>query len=365
MARDWREARLGEVVTLKRGYDLPTATRNGQGGVPVVSSSGVSGYHDEPKVQPPGVVTGRYGTVGDVFYLEEPFWPLNTSLYVQSFHGNHPRFVYYFLQSIDYTRYSDKTGVPGINRNDIHRIRVAVPPLPEQRKIAEILGTWDEAIALVERRIAAARQRKKGLMQQLLTGRRRFTEFEGQPWREMRLGEVFRERRDRGFDHLPLLSITDDGIVYRDELERRDTSSADKSRYLRICKGDIGYNTMRMWQGRSAISELQGIVSPAYTVCVPPPTVDAYFMSYLFKLPSVVLIFRRHSQGLVSDVWNLKYRSFARIRLKLPDLREQHRISAVLRACDEQIDLLNRKLSAMQQQKRGLMQRLLTGRVRV
>ena len=133
MARDWREARLGEVVTLKRGYDLPTATRNGQGGVPVVSSSGVSGYHDEPKVQPPGVVTGRYGTVGDVFYLEEPFWPLNTSLYVQSFHGNHPRFVYYFLQSIDYTRYSDKTGVPGINRNDIHRIRVAVPPLPEPR----------------------------------------------------------------------------------------------------------------------------------------------------------------------------------------------------------------------------------------
>jgi type I restriction enzyme S subunit len=80
-------------------------------------------------------------------------------------------------------KFSDKTSVPGVNRNDLHRIRVALPPLLEQRKIAEILNTWDRAIDLTEQLIAAKQQRKKGLMQQLLTGKRRFVEFEGAEWK--------------------------------------------------------------------------------------------------------------------------------------------------------------------------------------
>jgi type I restriction enzyme S subunit len=259
-----------------------------------------------------------------------------------------------------------ETAQPAITIGNLKRLRILLPPLPEQRKIAAILSTWDEGIALTERRIEAARQRKKGLMQRLLTGRVRFPEFEGEEWREVRLGKVFTERKEQGYEDLPLLSVTaDEGIIYRDELDRRDTSSADKSRYLRVCKGDIAYNTMRMWQGRSGVSSLEGIVSPAYTVCKPKPSVDSDFMGYLFQFPSVVYLFRRYSQGLVSDTWNLKFRHFAQIHIKIPEIREQRRIVAVLQTCDREIELLTKRRNALQRQKKGLMQRLLTGRVRV
>jgi type I restriction enzyme S subunit len=90
MADDWQETTLGEVVELRRGYDLPQRTRR-SGNVPVVSSSGVIDYHAEAMVSGPGVITGRYGTLGQVFYVSEDFWPLNTTLYVCDFKGNGPR----------------------------------------------------------------------------------------------------------------------------------------------------------------------------------------------------------------------------------------------------------------------------------
>lgn len=253
-----------------------------------------------------------------------------------------------------------------INQQNLASCEIPVPPLPEQRAIAAILGTWDRAIALTERRLAAAEQRKQALMQQLLTGRVRFPEFAGEAWREVRLGEVLKERKERGYEHLPLVSVTaDQGIIYRDELDRRDNSSEDKSKYLRVCPGDLAYNTMRMWQGRSGVSKLEGIVSPAYTVCTPKPSTDIEFIGHLFQLPSIIYLFRRHSQGLVSDTWNLKFDHFAKIKVAVPGLAEQKRIAAVLNACDRELDLLRRKRDALQRQKQGLMQRLLTGRVRV
>ena len=180
-----------------------------------------------------------------------------------------------------------------------------LPPFPEQRKIADILSTWDEAIAKTEQLIAALGRRKKGLMQCLLTADVRFPEFEKQ-WNEVQLGDVFSERVERGYESLPLLSVTESGIRYRDELDRRDSSNPDKSKYLRICPGDIGYNTMRMWQGRSALSPYEGIVSPAYTILKPNKLIDVRYMAYLFKFQPMIYTFYRYSQGLVSDTWSIK-----------------------------------------------------------
>jgi type I restriction enzyme S subunit len=100
----WLNLSLGEVVTLQRGFDLPSASREKKGTIPVVSSSGVSGFHSEAKAQAPGVVTGRYGSVGEVFFLMEAFWPLNTTLFVVDFKGNHALFVYYLLQSLNFKK---------------------------------------------------------------------------------------------------------------------------------------------------------------------------------------------------------------------------------------------------------------------
>jgi type I restriction enzyme S subunit len=151
MAGEWVEAKLGEVVELKRGYDLPQRERV-PGPVPLVSSSGVTDYHSEAKVKGPGVVTGRYGTLGQIYFVAEDFWPLNTTLYVQDFKGSDPRFISYFLTGLDYLAYSDKAAVPGLNRNHLHQATVLFPrDVGEQRAIAHILGTLDDKIELNRR----------------------------------------------------------------------------------------------------------------------------------------------------------------------------------------------------------------------
>jgi len=144
-ASEWSQLPLGDVMTLQRGFDLPSQDRK-PGKVPIVSSSGVSDYHSEVGVKGPGVVTGRYGTIGQVFLINEDFWPLNTTLWVKDFHGNDPHFAAYLLRTIDFRSCSDKSSVPGVNRNDLHRIPVLLPPLAEQKAIAHILGTLDDKI---------------------------------------------------------------------------------------------------------------------------------------------------------------------------------------------------------------------------
>lgn len=153
MAGDWHERKLGDVITLKRGYDLASVARR-PGTVPIVSSSGTSGFHDTAMVNGPGVVTGRYGTIGEVFYISENFWPLNTTLYVSDFKGSDPRFVSYFLQTLNFSAYSAKAAVPGINRNDLHEAFVLWPGFGEQIAIAGVLGSLDAKIDL-NRQMAA------------------------------------------------------------------------------------------------------------------------------------------------------------------------------------------------------------------
>jgi type I restriction enzyme, S subunit len=150
MSAEWQSMPLGDAVTFQRGFDLPAQDRVA-GGVPIVSSSGVSGRHSKAAAKGPGVVTGRYGTIGQVFYIDEDYWPLNTTLWVKDFHGNHVRFMSYMLRTVDYWSCSDKSSVPGVNRNDLHRLPIRLPPLPEQRAIASVLGALDDKIDLNRR----------------------------------------------------------------------------------------------------------------------------------------------------------------------------------------------------------------------
>lgn len=252
-----------------------------------------------------------------------------------------------------------------VSKKDFSRFKIVVPPLAEQRKIAEVLGVWDEAIEKQARLIEKLALRKRGLMQRLLSAKLRLPGF-SEPWKIHKLQELFTERNETNRTDLPLLSITGDrGVILQTESEKRDTSNDDKSKYKRIAKGDIGYNTMRMWQGRSALSGLEGIVSPAYTIVVPNTDVDGYYMSVLFKQPRLIYDFWTHSQGLVGDTLNCKYRDFGQVHICCPPLAEQKAITEVLTAADREIELAKEKLDRLRRQKRGLMQQLLTGKKRV
>lgn len=152
MASEWITTTIGEQVTLQRGIDI-TKSQQRPGIVPVVSSGGISSYHDTAFAKAPGVVLGRKGTLGTVFYIQEDYWPHDTSLWVRDFHGNDPRFVYYFFKSIspDLLALDVGTANPALNRNHVHPIVIDWPPLPEQRAIARILGALDDKIELNRR----------------------------------------------------------------------------------------------------------------------------------------------------------------------------------------------------------------------
>ncbi|MBH8608028.1 restriction endonuclease subunit S [Thermoactinomyces sp. CICC 10521] len=257
-------------------------------------------------------------------------------------------------------------GRGGLNLSIISNINISLPDLNEQQEIAQVLTVWDRFIDLKERLIGQKKLRKKGLMQLLLTGKMRLPGYTSD-WEQVRLGDLLKERKEIGYSHLELLAITSGkGVVRRSEVDIKDTSSEDKSKYKRILPGDIGYNTMRMWQGVSGVSKYEGIVSPAYTILKPTDKVDAGFIGYLFKLPLIINLFRRYSQGLVDDNLNLKYENFKVIKVKIPrDINEQKAIAEILRCADTEIHLLEKEIKYLKQQKKGLMQLLLTGMVRV
>lgn len=280
------------------------------------------------------------------------------------------QYLAYYFNLTDTRNHLRRLATPGASQFNINaselkkRIYIPLPPLPEQEKIAEVLECWDEGIQTLEDLIEQKRLRKKGLMQQLLIGKKRLPGF-SEDWKEVHLGDVFKERREPKHNHLPLLAITGNrGIIPADEVNKKDSSNADKSKYKRICPGDIGYNTMRMWQGVSAVSPLEGIVSPAYTICIPGKELDVTFIGYLFKTTPVIFRFWRYSQGLVDDTLNLKFPAFAQIKITIPSIDEQQAIAGVLRTADEEIQLLEEELDALREQKKGLMQKLLTGEVR-
>ena len=144
---------LESLITLQRGFDLPSQSRK-EGSVPVVASSGTIGWHNESKVTAPGVVIGRSGSIGGGQYVSQDFWPLNTTLWVKDFKGNDPRFIYYLLRSINFTSFNAGAGVPTLNRNHIASLKAPSFPLKIQQRIASVLSSYDDLIENNRRRIA-------------------------------------------------------------------------------------------------------------------------------------------------------------------------------------------------------------------
>ena len=159
---------------------------------------------------------------------------------------------------------------------------------------------------------------------------------------------------------MELLSVTmNDGVMPRSEIEGKDNSSEDKSNYKVVRKDDMVYNSMRMWQGANGVSNYDGIVSPAYTVLMPIEEIDNRYFAALFKTSNLINEFRKKSQGLTSDTWNLKYPQIRPIRLYIPSLREQHKISAFIDALEERIGKQRQLVDALKKYKRGAIRQIL------
>lgn len=171
--RGWVETTIGQQITLQRGFDITKGQQN-RGGVPVVSSGGIKSYHDKAMVHAPGVVIGRKGTLGKVFYLEDDFWPHDTTLWVKDFKGNEPRFVYYFLIGLDVKSLDSGTANPALNRNQVHRLETNWPNVELQRVFASTLDSLTEETqrleSIYQQKLAALDDLKKSVLQQAFIG---------------------------------------------------------------------------------------------------------------------------------------------------------------------------------------------------
>ena len=171
---DWEKKRFDEVCILQRGFDLPTRLRN-EGSCPLVSSNGITDNIDLFKVNAPGVVTGRSGSIGNVHYIKEDFWPLNTALYIKDFHGNFERCIYYFLKQFNLVEYSSGAGVPTLNRNNVHREIVWFPKSKsEQKQIVQKLDALQTETKRLEKiyqqKLTDLEELKKSILQKAFEG---------------------------------------------------------------------------------------------------------------------------------------------------------------------------------------------------
>ncbi|MCH7322909.1 restriction endonuclease subunit S [Solibacillus sp. MA9] len=286
---------------------------------------------------------------------------------LNSKNGLEQSFLYRILQNKDFYDYSvsvsQRTGMPKINREELNQYNFLMPCSKEQIAIGNFFRTFDDTFTLHKRKLDGLRELKKGYLQQMFpqAGQReprvRFAGFSGE-WQEQKLGELFKERNERSSEG-ELISVTiNSGVIKASELERKDNSSEDKSNYKKVEVGDIAYNSMRMWQGASGISNYAGILSPAYTVIIPNEGVDSLFISYMFKLTRMIEIFQSFSQGLTSDTWNLKFPLLKEIYVTVPCSNEQAAISDFFSIIDEQITAQAIKLEQLRQLKAAYLQRM-------
>ncbi|HGQ6670316.1 TPA: restriction endonuclease subunit S, partial [Listeria monocytogenes] len=246
-----------------------------------------------------------------------------------------PYFVELTLNSINRKQIERKAGGStrfNVSQTILSSIELLMPEIEEQNKIDKFFIQLDTTIALHQRKLDALKLMKKGFLQQMFPKIEadipeiRFADFDGK-WEQRKLGEIFNERSERSADG-ELISVTiNSGVIKASKLEKKDNSSFDKSNYKVVKKGDIAYNSMRMWQGASGYSSYDGILSPAYTVIYPRKDIDTIFIAYMFKKIDMIQTFQRNSQGLTSDTWNLKFPSLSTIKIKIPANDEQIKIT--------------------------------------
>lgn len=250
-----------------------------------------------------------------------------------------------------------------LRNSDLTKVDLLYPSSNEQNCICEFFKYLDNIITLHQRKLENLKNLKKGLLQKMFpkNGEKvpelRFPGFTDD-WEQRKLDECFYERTEKQSTG-ELLSVTiENGVRKFSELLKKDNSSEDKSNYKKVCKGDIAYNSMRMWQGACGKSDYDGLVSPAYTVLVAKINVDSNYMAYMFKTYDMLVKFQRFSQGMTSDTWNLKFNALKKIELYIGSYKEQKEICNIMVMLDNLITLHQRKLEHLQMQKKGLLQQM-------
>lgn len=361
--KEWEVKVLGELCdSIKSGKNKEKANK---GKYPVYGSTGIIGYTDKSVYDGLMILIARVGAnAGFTYYVNGRYDVSDNTLILNvkscyNFNFAYNQLLYYNLNKLVFG-----SGQPLVTAGQLKSLKILLPPLSEQQKITEILNVWDKAIEKQTQLIEKLELRKKGLMQQLLTGKKRLPGFSGE-WKKVKAGLLFGSSSIRSNKLEPLLSVTQDkGVVPRDMLETRVTMpNGDLSSFKLVNVGDFVIS-LRSFEGGLEYSEYRGIVSPAYTVLKKKTDINDVFYKVYFKSNDFI---QRLAVAVIGirDGKQISYSDFCYIKIPYPSLREQNAIANVFVACNNEISLAKQKLNSFQQQKKGLMQVLLTGKKRV
>jgi len=362
----WKLAKLGDILTLEYGDNLPSDSRE-TGNIPVFGSNGQVDTHSEAAVERPGIVVGRKGSIGELEFSDKPFWPIDTTYYITNKETDQNlRFLYYLLQNIQLERLNAASAIPGLNRNDVYGLNAIVPPPEEQRKIATVLYTIDQAIENAKKIINQVGRIKKGLIQEF------YSEgyYNHEEWQEVdKQGAYVMTRADE----VPAeWDIRQSGKI--SEVKTGHTPSTSVDEYW---DGDVS------WVDIHDLTQLEKTVIKTTDDTITDSTTDAVadamatdqdqvtfecdqsvvlprYLMYLFQYATPQL--ERLSAGSTHDKIQLHF--FSDLEIPLPSIDEQQKIVATLESVGDVATANREQLDSLERLKTGLRQDLLSGEVR-
>jgi type I restriction enzyme S subunit len=370
---DWEPKSIADIAPLQRGFDLPSTQIN-QGKYPVVYSNGVMNYHNQAMVRGPGVITGRSGTLGVIHYIDADYWPHNTSLWVVNFKGNNPRFVYYLYQHVGFQRFASGSGVPTLNRNDAHDYRIGVPvSIREQEAIAGALSDADALIESLEQLIAKKRRIKQGAMQELLNPQNDWTVNPIRSVLEIVMDYRGRTPKKLGMEWGGDIRALSAGNVKMGRIDFNEESYFGSEKLFQkwmtqghTRKDDVLITTEAPLGNVAVIPDNDKYILSQRVILLRADARQVYshFLYHLLSSDRFQNALNKDSSG--STATGIQRLKFEKIPIAYPtSVDEQRAIAGVLSDMDAEIAALDDKLNKARQIKQGMMQELLTGRIRL
>jgi type I restriction enzyme, S subunit len=370
----WELKKIGSILKVKHGKNQKDVEiENGK--YPILGTGGVIGRTNTYLYDKPSVLIGRKGTIDRPQYMETPFWTVDTLFYTEIKNNYHPKWLYYKFCSIPWKKYNEATGVPSLSASTIQSIKIEVPSINEQEKIAEILSTLDKAIELKEKLINQKKELKEGLSQKLLTGEKRLPGYEGD-WKEVKLGDLVERVIDNRGKTPPTTNFGYELIeVNAFEGNGRNPDYSKIKKYVDVktfnswfrnghpIKNDILVATVGSVGATVIMEENRGCIAQNIIALRIKKDYSPEFIYYWMNSGSYFRLVKKVLMGAVQP--SLKVPHLLQFKLKLPSLKEQYEIAKIFILIDDYIKLLENEVNQLNLQKKGLMQQLLTGKVRV
>lgn len=380
---NWKKTTLGEVCNFRRGHDLPKYDMQ-EGEIPVAGSNGIIGYHNEQTKIEPCITIGRSGNVGTPYYYDK-CWAHNTVLYIDDYKGNDPKFIYYFIKTLNLGRYGGGSAVPTLNRNHIHPIEVYYPiNIDEQKRIADVLSALDDKIEINNKINENLEAQAQAIFKQWFVDFE-FPDAEGKPyktnggefidselgkipvgWKVGTLGEITtNERAKVGNNNFKVLSPVNSGkLMLSEDFFNKQVYSKDIGKYLIVEKDAFAYNPARVNIGSIGRNKFEfiGCVSPVYVVFKTENKYQNFFEEYIKteKFKTEVL-----SRAIGGVRQTLNYTDFSLIKIIYPPKEIICLFNQFYNDKEEMIKHNNTENKNLSEIRDSLLPKLMSGEVRV